>query len=78
MVGRLIVFGSIALIGFGCFVVAVLFLTKGANAEWVTLILAPAAGICLATVMHYANIEISSKVLFVVKDGRLLLKFNRS
>ena len=50
MIIRVIIYGIIALIGFGSFITAAIFLTKGHNAEWVTLILAPISGICLAIV----------------------------
>ena len=75
---RLAIFGFIAFIGVGCFIAAVFFLTLGHNAEWVTLFLAPVSGVCLATVMHFANIDIQFRISFVVKDGRLSLQFSQS
>ena len=50
MITRLIILVIIALIGFGSFITAAIFLTQGHNAEWVTLFLAPISGICLAIV----------------------------
>ena len=79
MVARLITFGIIALVGLGCFVVAGVFLmTKGSSAELLILSLAPAAGICLAIVMHYANIDFSLNITLVVKDGYLQLKLKQA
>jgi len=51
MVLRLISFITIAVIGLGSFVTAVVFLTRGHTAEWVTIILAPISGICLAVLV---------------------------
>jgi len=79
MVARLITFGLIALVGLGCFVAAVVFLmTKSSNAELIILSLAPAAGICSAIVMHYANIDFSMNISLVVKDGNLQLEFKQN
>ena len=78
MRARLIFFGIVAIIGLVCFVEAVIFLLQGHNAEWVTLILAPISGICLAIVMNYANIFLSFNVSFVVKDGYVSLKISKS
>ena len=75
---RLIFFGIIAIIGLLCFIEAVVFLLQGHNAEWVTLILAPVSGICLAIVMNFANIFLSFNVSFVVNDGHVSLKISRS
>ena len=79
MVARLVTFGIIALVGLGCFVAAGVFLMiKGSSAELFILSLAPAAGICLAIVMHYANIDFSLNITLVVKDGHLQLKFRQA
>jgi len=77
MISRLIIFGLIALTGLCCFITAVIYLTQGHNAEWVTLILAPISGICLAIVMNYANIDLKINVLLLAKDGRFSFKIGR-
>jgi hypothetical protein len=74
MIARLIIFGVIALIGIVCFITAVIFLTKGHNAEWVTLFLAPISGICLAIVMHFSNIDLKVNLRLLIKDGRVSFK----
>jgi len=79
MVARLITYGIVTLIGLGCFVIAgVLLMIKSSNAELFILSLAPAAGICLAIVMHYANIDFSLNITLVVKDGHLQLTFKQA
>ena len=77
MISRLIIFGITALIGLCCFITAVIYLTQGRNAEWVTLILAPISGICLAIVMNYANIDLKINVSLLAKDGRFSFKIGR-
>ena len=74
MIVRSIIFGIIALIGIACFITAVIFLTKGHNAEWVTLFLAPISGICLAIVMNFSNIDLKVNSRLLIKDGRLSFK----
>ena len=74
MIARLFIFGIIALVGLGCFVLAVILLTQGHTAELYTLFLAPLSGICLAIVMKFANIDLSIKLSLLVKEGRFSLK----
>ena len=58
MLSRFIIFIIVAIIGLGAFVTAVVFLTRGHNAEWVTLILAPVSGICLAILARMGEVPI--------------------
>ncbi len=74
MIARLIVFGIIALVGLGCFITAIIFLTQGHTAELVTLLLAPLSGICLAIVMIFTNLDLKINVSLFVKDGRVSFK----
>jgi hypothetical protein len=58
MVFRFIIFIVISIIGLGAFVTAVVFLTRGHNAEWVTIILAPISGICLAILAKMGEVPV--------------------
>jgi len=78
MIKRLTTFSIIAVTGLGSFVVALVFLVKGAHAELVTLVFAPVSGICFAVIMHYADIDISMMISFIVKNGRFSLTFKRT
>ena len=78
MITRLILFGIIGLLGLGFFVIAVIFLLQGHDKEWVTLVLAPVSGICFAVVMHYSDIDLSFRVSFMTKGGRLSLRITKS
>ena len=77
MIVRFFLFGLIALIGIFCFITAAIFVTKGHNAEWITLCLAPISGICVAIVMHFSNIDLKIKLHLVVKNGHLSFKVVR-
>lgn len=57
MVSRQIILVIVAIIGLCCFITAVLFLMKGHNAEWVTIILAPISGICLTIVAQRKRVS---------------------
>lgn len=58
MVPRLIIIIAVAIICLGCFITAVVSLTRGHNAEWITLILAPISGICLAVLAKMGAVPI--------------------
>ena len=78
MIKRLIIFGFIALIGLGSFITAVIYLTRGHNAEWITLIFAPISGICLAIIMNFANIDLQIIISLLAKDGHFSIKISRT
>ena len=78
MIKRLIIFGFIALIGISSFLMAVIYLTRGLNAEWITIILAPISGICLAIIMNFANIDLKIIISLLAKDGHFSIKISQA
>ena len=90
---RIAMYGILAVIGFVCFIAAVLYLPigpalpfgemLGQNAELVTLFLGPLSGICLAIIMHFGNFSITitlfkCHISFVLQDGGVSFKVKRS
>ena len=77
MIARFFIFAFVALAGLCSFITAIIFLVQGHNAEWITLILAPVSGICLAIVMNFADIDLRLNLTLLAKDGRVSLKIDR-
>lgn len=72
MIARYIIFGFISLMGIACFISAAIYVVRGHATEWVTLLLAPISGICLAIVMNFSNIDLKVfHVRLIIEDGRL-------
>lgn len=75
---RMAMYAMIAAAGLVCFMVAVIYLPQGAHQEWVTLLLGPVSGICLAIIMHFGNISATFTISFVLEDGGISLRITKS
>ena len=74
---RIAMYAMIAVVGLLCFIVAVIYLPQGPHKEWVALLLGPVSGICLAIIMHFANISIAFTISFVLQDGGVSLSITK-
>jgi len=77
-VARALIYALIAVIGLASFILAVIFLPQGAEKEVMALLLGPLSGICLAILMHFGNISATFTISFVLQNGSISLRINKS
>ena len=74
---KLLLYTMIALVGLACLVVAVIFLPQGDEKEKMALLLGPLSGICLAIIMHFADIDLKFSVSFALQKGKFSLQITK-